>query len=279
MLKARPRPPGYLLAIMMPLTGCGWEVRAAEPVAVTVEVPARFPAPEPGIRDCQLMVRARQALRQDPELAPFALGVSIHGGKAALWGAVPSQALAQRALAHVSQVQGVFEVRNDLHVAPPEDPTAEFLKEAVVQWQKRKAEQTLTFGHAAPAALMSRPAEPPRPTPSTSAKVVTLMAPVPVPDAPEAAKTPSVLLRPILTDVDAGLARVVEQLRRREERYRHVQSEVRGGAVHLRGTVARGEDLMDLAWAISYLSGVQRVIVDEVRIASAPFRAAEPQRP
>src|SRR5262245_38312700 len=116
---------------------------------------ASAPAQDDPIRDCRLAMRARQAWQQDPGLANVIhLGVTVRGGTATIWGAVPSAELARRAETLVREVQGIFEVRNELHVDVPNDPIVELLRTPSPRSARTKEPQWIQ-AHRQPAQLMS----------------------------------------------------------------------------------------------------------------------------
>jgi hypothetical protein len=71
---------------------------------------------------------------------------------------------------------------------------------------------------------------------------------------------------PLATDKPkpSGLTQSVAKLREADARYSHVRTDVEGSVVHLRGSVQRWEDVLELAQAVSRLAGVERVIVDQI---------------
>ena len=72
---------------------------------------------------------------------------------------------------------------------------------------------------------------------------------------------------PVSHEVHVDLAGEIDRLRKGNDRFRRVEYTVNGGVVHLRGSIQRGEDLMELAQAVSHLPGVERVIVTNVQVA------------
>lgn len=66
----------------------------------------------------------------------------------------------------------------------------------------------------------------------------------------------------------SNLAQAVEAVRLADDRFRGVRTEVRGDAVYLGGTVYRWEHLFELARSVSRLSGVRRVLFEDVRAES-----------
>jgi hypothetical protein len=59
-----------------------------------------------------------------------------------------------------------------------------------------------------------------------------------------------------------SLETAIEHLRQGDMRLRMIRIEVQDGMVRLRGIGARAEDIMELAGAVSRLSGVKRVVVE-----------------
>ncbi len=72
---------------------------------------------------------------------------------------------------------------------------------------------------------------------------------------------------PVSHEVRIDMAGDIDALRKRDDRYRRIEYTVDGGVIHLRGTVWRGEDLMEFAQSVSKLPRVERVIVTGVQIA------------
>jgi hypothetical protein len=215
--------------------------------------PERSGLSEDRLADCQLAVRARQALHQDELLASFNLGVSVRDHVATLWGALPSQDLLRRAEERVRQVQGVAEIRNQLRVEPQAGATE----------SARPLPRQEPLAPAAPptgGTLTALPVED-RPVPARSVPppvVVTLRPP-----------TASIALvpPPVAPTPPAVLISTIDRLRLADPRFRQVRADVQDGVVHLGGTVARWEDLLELAQAVARLPGVERVILGEVRTA------------
>ncbi len=69
-------------------------------------------------------VRARKLFLDDPQLAPLNLGVKVNGRVAVLWGPVPSLELAHRAEERLQTMIELAEIRNQLHVAPDNEPAS-----------------------------------------------------------------------------------------------------------------------------------------------------------
>jgi hypothetical protein len=90
--------------------------------------PAIPPGPAPPafslFHDLRLTIHARRALSESRELAPLNLGVKVKGGVATLWGPVPSDEAARRALKIVGAVEGIIRVESDLHIERPRPSVA-----------------------------------------------------------------------------------------------------------------------------------------------------------
>src|SRR5262245_17152768 len=61
-----------------------------------------------GTHDIRLTLRCRRALAQDSELVRYTLCVTVRKGVATLWGRLPDQGLADRAVQIIRRVPGVF---------------------------------------------------------------------------------------------------------------------------------------------------------------------------
>jgi osmotically-inducible protein OsmY len=225
---------------------------ATPPAGTSQEAPgagkAIIPASDPA-RDCRLTLRARQVLQQDMALTGIThLGVTVRGGVAVVWGSVPSGDVARRAEMLVRQVPGVFDVRNELQVEPPDDPIVQFLQSRPGQVASTPSRQWVSANRP-PAVLTARPDEPtPSATPSNG---VTLLPPT-------ATTAPTATAR-------ADLAARIAAAQQSDPRYLGIVVDVQQGVVRLGGTVMRWEDLFELARAISQLPGVERVILHDVR--------------
>jgi hypothetical protein len=254
----------------------------------------------PAVRDVQLAMHARRALRADEQLGPLNLSVQVRYGVATVWGPVPSKGLAERASRVLAKVQGIYEVRSELYVAPriedekalrdflaglslsPEAPPAEPLFPAPRPERGSGSLGLLSdrpglsppqeVSTARPDLRLPEPDEPEPPRP-----VVSLLPPVgvvPERAATEAAVTlltPRAHVDPVMTSrgtgagADPELREEAERLRGGDVRYREVRVEVRDGVVALSGRVAEREHVMDLATALSRLPGVRQVDTTQVK--------------
>jgi hypothetical protein len=193
--------------------------------------------------DCRRTLLCRQALQEDEVLAPLNVGVSTRGGIATLWGLVPSADLVQRAADRVLRVPGIVEVRNELHIAPPQGT----LKDLLSNPEKHRA------------AALAQPPSTGHLTGLDHGGGVLLAVPAPTVTAPAAAGRAA-----------PWLIEEVEQLRRQDPRFRFVQPTVTGRVVRLSGQVACKKDLFDLAQAVARLPRVERVVIDQVRTQPDP---------
>lgn len=221
------------------------------------------------LHDTRLTIRARQAIQQDLALAEVkTINVSVRANVATLWGSVPTRQLGRRAEQCVRQVQGVFEVKNELHVQAPDDSMAQFMR--TPQRQASGSSERLWFmANRPPALLTGRPEEGEgegesnaTTAPPSGSNGVSLLPPIRLSE-PAIAKT-TAPVAPALTPAN-DLAAAIQRLRQTEPRFWNIRVEVDGGAVRITSTAARTEDVFDFAHAVSRLPGVERVILGEVK--------------
>ena len=253
------------------------------------------PRPQQDEHDIDVTVYARQALEKDKALAPLNLYVKVVLGVATVEGPVPSQALADHAVAVLKKVKGVYEVRRRFEFTPPSPTDA--MKEV------REGLTDKSIPHELPSSLMSSGLEDPgtgllgslhtppshqqpqrhfsahselpgreqddyRPQPRyVPGPSVALGAPVatPAPPAPAAA---AALLSPraalpgrTVSQPGRGpsdLEAAIERLRAGDYEFRNLHVEIQDGIVTLRGAASRAQ-LMRLARAISRLPGVRQI--------------------
>lgn len=234
--------------------GSSWRVRAAlaalallVPLSVARAEPPRLPpAAHSRLRDLELTVSARRALRDDPALGRLKIGVLVTDAVATLWGAVPTVEDGRRAVKLLESVHGIAAVRselrlekgqkNDLLALPvPEDPP--------------------TSSHAASPdpvsgslGTLTRRNPPPAPPPPPAAAA--LLPPVAAPALPtRAAPAPT------------SPAAAVEALRSGDRRFRRIRAEVSGGTVVLFPADTPREDVMAFYEVLARVPGVERVVV------------------
>lgn len=249
------RPPPVLRALLLVL-------------ALFVTIPPAFPGDreaEQRDADARQKLYVRRALTEDPRLAPHTsdVWVEVRGTTAILSGKVPSAVLKQRALFLAGQVKGIADVRGDeLQVVAP-DGVADLPSPFIEGVPPRG---TLAGNHKDGHAT-EEPKKADLPEPEPPRQPVTLLAPIHASDPP-AASSPGPIVeilppRPLAEQPD--LSSAVEALRRKEERFGRLKVEVRRKTVYLSGTVARWDDVTDLADAVRRLPGVEAVILDSVR--------------
>lgn len=250
-------------------------MRAADP-----QPSARLGKPSPGAtRDLQLTVEARRALARDPDLGPLNVGVNVRDGVATLWGPIPSDKLAARAIERVKTISALDRVRNELSVEPVLDlvagtpsalPPAVFapVEDAALRGRKPAGELLpRTLEHTP---LPLRPSSDTRAvernSEASSGAGAALLPPVvgERPTASPAQETGAKLLPP---RAEPSLGKVIDRLRRSDDRYKHIEARIDGGIVTLSGAAYRQADMDDLANAVSQLPGVERVILEKARTA------------
>jgi osmotically-inducible protein OsmY len=245
--------------------------------------------------DIEVTLYARLALSRDTALAPLNLYVRVVMGVASVEGPVPSQALADRAVAVLKKVKGVYEVRPRFRLAPPalEDAVKELRqglndKRAPHELPPSIASAGLDdpgtglFGslHGSPhdpqperyfsahSELPGRERNDYRPLPRyVPGPSVALGGPVAAP-SPPAPATAAALLSPRATlsgrtvsqpgHAALDLEAAVERLRAGDDHFRNLHVEIRDGVITLRGSAPR-EHLMRLAQALSRLPGVRQI--------------------
>jgi hypothetical protein len=222
----------------------------------------RLPAQTPAVLDMDRTILARQALQEDPALAPLHLGVRVRNGVAILFGPVPSPELARRAVERLHDLPALTGVRNELFpdprgedpftagVAPtPRLPGIATSRSDDERWPGRQPPVV-----ASPWTASTPPA---RSTPQPEERASTTVPPiaVPVPVSPPARAADQ------LEDIE----RAVRRLYQGQERFRRVRIAVQGDRVFLSGAVPAWGDLYELSQAITRIPGVQGVTIREVR--------------
>jgi hypothetical protein len=200
---------------------------------------------------------ARQALLKDEQLAGRNLGISVRQGIATVWGPVPSEAVARRAVERLREVKGLLDVRSQLYVAAAAEPPpkssgrpALLPLEPLMPNDLDNPAGTLKYPRTAAGGPRPPPVSGDRPARPLS-EAVALLAPVP-PGGWNATPTSS-----------SNLASSVEELWRSDLRYRIIRPQIQGSVVYLHGMASRREDMLDLAERLSRLPGVERVILKE----------------
>lgn len=275
--------PAYPAKFRHPAPAC-WRALGSWAVGLGLMLPMASAAPNNATdAQCRMTSLARQALDGDAQLGALNLGVSVRDEVATVWGTVPSSAIADRAVNCLRRVPGVARVDNQLTVECPTDPLVDFLKlpprpltpkplpgmrvqEPVEPRSTRTSHGPVPVWHpAAPVPPAPEPKLTSRPEPTAAVAAVTMpviplpvLRPAPVPLREEAV--------PVKAE-QRDLSRVIADLQNPYEHLRGVKPEVRGGVVHLRGTVGSWQELQTFARAISQLPGVDRVVLSGLRDA------------
>jgi osmotically-inducible protein OsmY len=220
--------------------------------------------------DARQKLYVRRTLTAEAGLAPYAgdIRVDVTGTTAILSGTVPSAMLKQRALFLTGQVKGIGQVGgDDLQVV-----TKDGIPDLPSPFPEGMPPRATLAGNYRDGHTTLVPEKPDIPeteaTPASPLGPVTLMAPVRAGGpAPSRGPGPVVAIlepRPLAEPPD--LASAIEALRRKDERFRRLTLEVRQKTVYLRGTVARWDDVTELANAVRRLPGAEAVILDRVQV-------------
>jgi hypothetical protein len=216
----------------------------------------------------RLTVLARRAFQHDRVLGPLNLSVKVRDGVATVWGPVPSAEVGRQAVARLEAINGIYEVRSDLHLRKPADKP--LLAELGIPTRVPDRIEV-----AKP--LTNEPEKPAEPGPKTRASAARTAATVvgndsrrdrrpgklpelktmPVPGDQSQPKVTVVAARPSPVSLDVA----VERLRSSESRFRSIQVEVRGSMVVVSRSGAFDEDVMALAQALRRVRGVTEVLV------------------
>jgi hypothetical protein len=252
---------------------------AGRPLATAGPAEGDRPLPPPPVRpavsplqDLRLSLNARRALLQDRGLAPLNLSVQVRQGVATVWGPVPSEALANRALNLVRGVEGIDRVRSDLYVNPPvwtldlPGPATTWTGSALPSTDSVSLRVLDGLARELPPAesLLIRPpavsALPPAPvSPRELPRSVREPTHPPLVAVKQPLR-PATIAKPVAT---LDLPREVERLRTGRAVYRAVRVEVRGQTVLVRAGGAPEEYAMALAEEIRKLPGVRAVQLEE----------------
>lgn len=229
--------------------------------------------------DCRLTLQARSALSRDAALEPLNLGVSVRNRVATLWGPIPTAKLAERSRAIVEKVPGIDRVVDQFVIEKPRDPLNQFLKTPHLPPPLPKPEDMLTDKPRAPSSLTGRDEKRPsgngpvwypakrgidpatEEAPPTKDAPLQPIAPIPVSPAATAPKPA------VERAADIDVPKALDALLKTDQRWLRLRPEVKGRVVHLRGVVPGWDDLQRAAKSISNLPGVERVVLEDVRIA------------
>jgi hypothetical protein len=203
------------------------------------------------LRETRLTLKARQALFEDSLLAPYNIGVVVHGDVATLQGTLPKTALALRAQDRLLSLSLFKEVRSDLIVDPNSEagsPGSKPRSSGELMGRNGALPQAPVLKITPPEVADVATTNPTEKPPLNDA--VTLLPPRPIPDSKS---------KPVDPPDANDPAKAVEALRRSEKRFLPLQVTVRDGIVTVRGS---GDDLFAFAQAVRRVPGVLRVVVD-----------------
>jgi hypothetical protein len=227
-------------------------------LSLGVLAPACRAGADERVLDIHLTVLARQALQRDRLLANVNIGVHVKERVATLWGPVPSDKVAERAVRLLRQIPELREVRSELSIdlEPPPILDRQGPAPAGPRWLPGLPGEGAARPPTPPPAILTRhPGKGAAHTPQLPAIAVPTPPGVPAAGAPaEPAMAPG-----------ADLAREVRKLVQGDERYRRVQVAAESGTVFLSGVVYRWEDMHELSRAVARLPGVVRVVLRGVR--------------
>jgi hypothetical protein len=235
---------GSILSTFLPL-------RADEP---PTWVPGPVQQADPALQDLELTLRAREAIARDPKLAACDILVSVHQRVATLRGSVPSTAMVDRAYACLRNVRGLVDIENVLRTSAPDGYTPNPLTLGPIQQRVPIAEPTS--------------AEPPRKQSMLVRRLVDEgWTPGPPirwqPARQEKTDAPSVSDAQLLTDS-------IESVRLSDDRFRRLRVRIRENIATIEGEAVEWEHAADLARRVARVSGIQRVIIGDVRTERQP---------
>jgi hypothetical protein len=230
---------------------------AAAPLSAAEES-SRPPASALGlIRDMRLTVLARRAFQNDRVLGPLNLGVKVRDGVATVWGPVPSPAAARQAVARLEAINGIYEVKSEMHVRrPTEKPLlAELGIPARAPTRIDVAKPDDRTGSIRPPPREPIVAAGDAQRPGKPGNLPELRSVPMLPQPPPRRDTTTSRPAPVPLSV------AVQRVRSSELRYRAIPVEVHGNVVIVRRTGAADEDVTALAQALRRVRGVAEVIV------------------
>lgn len=211
-----------------------------------------------GLTDVHHTLKARKLLMDDPELAPFNIGVVVTNRVAVLWGPAPSAEIAFRAELCMRTMVELTSVRNELFISDLTEPVRSPLKIDVPPLRlpdmtppKLPRESRPIFG--APGKLLVQEKA------DTKKPAVTTSKSAPIQVLPPEALSPPPLPGQGSTEVDRELTQAIRTLLQSKTTYQPVQFAVQDRRVFLKA--ADSDTLHEAARAIAKLPNVAGVIV------------------
>jgi hypothetical protein len=226
-------------------------------------LPAADPPPPPvqhDAHDIRIALRVRRALAQDTELSRHSIFVAVQKGNTTLWGRLPNEALAKRALQVARRIQGVMQLRSEFTIGPVE-PNRDDMPRLPTAIAVPFTEPRPGKRDPRPPGVLAGSSKRPRPSLDDAAWLGQPIARKP------AADSAATLLPPRSLEAKDDLPSAVTHLIQGDVRLDGVRAESRGGVVTLSGTASRMEHVLELARQVSRLPGVKEVVVEGVRVA------------
>jgi hypothetical protein len=208
------------------------------------------------VLDLDLALRARESLARDPALAGLNLVISVRSRVATLRGIMTATEVEAQARACLRTVSGLTDVKSELHCEAPETPQRRQLALGPIQVRVPIAEPIIIQAPRTQAALVRRhPEDGWTPSPPLAWRPGTSS------NSPEKMRSGS---------QNQSLREAIDALRLGDWRFREITADMHGHTVSLKGRVYRFEHAAELAQAIARLPGVERVLLDQVRVDPPP---------
>jgi osmotically-inducible protein OsmY len=221
-----------------------------------VWVPAIVRQDNSDLLDLELALRAREALARNPALGGMNLVVSVRQRVATLRGTTTATDVEAQARACLKTVSGLTDVRSELH---HEEPERQQLAPGAIQLRVPIAERVIIQAPRTQAALVLRhPEDGWAPSPPAASGGAAPQASANLPrKMGNRSQYPS-------------LSEAIDGLRLADQRFHEITADIHGQVVSLKGRVNRFEHVAELAQAIARLPGVERVLLDQVRVDWQP---------
>jgi len=279
-----------------PMRGLGlWAIITLTMAGASITAPALAAPPGtsdptlvPSLHETRLAVQARNALVADPALAPLVdssqIGVRVRQNVATLFGSVPSQEIADKAIECLRGMQKLLvlaDIRSELEIVVPTlDPRT--FKDKVDKEKKSLASPAKPTGELASLNGDTKPLakkktttvsphvdlkgpqglridDDPHPEIDPPKETVKLLPPV-QPAREAVQEGPASILPPKPLPPQRSLYSQIEEMRKKDDRYAGIRVRVEAGKVYL--APSNAENLFDFAEVISRLAGVTRVVVE-----------------
>lgn len=212
----------------------------------------------------KLKLKLKSVLQDDPEIRPYHLFVDVKRNVATLAGDVPNETVARRAVELAGRILGISEVCNQLRIVPealaaPRGPGEK--TPTIAELTRRPRDYPVVEEGDGPGSVVPPGAG----KPQSLGGAVTLGIPTPLARETPRAPTPPVA-QPVAPPTN--LATTVEGIRRSEDRFRGLSVSLREQDLVVQGTVVLWEDVEAFAQRARRLSGIRRVLLDNIQVAS-----------